>query len=242
MSEQSSPVSAVPLPVDTDRPLAEQIRRALSDEILGGALPPGTRLDEIALARRFDVSRTPVREALREMASAGLVEHQHRRGVFVIEIPDQRLAEMFEYAAEMEAVCARMAAVKMTRAEREELLAVHLDSHVHVVNEDVDAYDAANLRFHERLFSGCHNSYLFEAAMAARSRVLAYRRVQFTVGDRLSTSFAEHSGIVMAIVRGESEHAAEQIRDHVLSAHRTSQNYLGRRAPREEDDQSSQVS
>ena len=80
------------------------------------------------------------------------------------------------------------------------------------------------------------------AAMAARSRVLAYRRVQFTVGDRLSTSFAEHSGIVMAIVRGESEHAAEQIRDHVLSAHRTSQNYLERRAPREEDDQSSQVS
>lgn len=234
MNEQFS----VQVPIDSDRPLAEQIRRVLSDEILSGALPPGTRLDEIALANRFDVSRTPVREALREMASAGLVEHQHRRGVFVIEIPDQRLADMFEYAAEMEAVCARMAAIKMSRAEREELLAVHLDSHVHVVNEDMDAYDAANLRFHERLFSGCHNSYLFEAAMAARSRVLAYRRVQFTVGDRLSNSFAEHSAIVMAIVRGESEHAAEQIRDHVLSAHRTSKDLLERRAPKADDQES----
>lgn len=222
-------------PADTDRPLAEQIRLALSDDILGGTLPPGTRLDEIALARRFGVSRTPVREALREMASAGLVEHQHRRGVFVIEIPEQRLAEMFEYAAEMEAMCARMAAIKMSRAEREELLALHLDSHAHVVNEDVDAYDAANLLFHERLFSGCHNSYLREAAMAARSRVLAYRRVQFTVGDRLATSFAEHSSIVMAIVRGESELAAEQIRDHVLSAHRTSRSYLEGRLPQEEE-------
>ena len=239
MNEQSP----VQIPVHTDRPLAEQVRRALSDEILGGALPPGTRLDEIALAQRFDVSRTPVREALREMPFAGLVEHRHRRGVLVIKIPDQRLTEMFEYAAEMESVCARMAAVKMSRAEREELLAVHQDSHFHVVNEDVDAYDNANLRFHEKLFSGCHNSYLFEAAMAARSRVLAYRRVQFTVGDRLSTSFAEHSGIVMSIVRGESEHAAEQTRDHVLSAHRTSQNYLGRQAPREDGDQeASQVS
>ncbi|QJX02273.1 GntR family transcriptional regulator [Alcanivorax sp. IO_7] len=62
MSEQFS----VQVPMDSDRPLAEQIRRVLSDEILSGTLPPGTRLDEIALANRFDVSRTPVREALRK--------------------------------------------------------------------------------------------------------------------------------------------------------------------------------
>ena len=211
---------------DSNRPLAEQVRRTLSDEILSGQLLPGTRLDEIALATRFGVSRTPVREALREMTSAGLVEHQHRRGVFVIEIPEQQLAKMFEYAAEMETICARMAARKMTRAEREELLAIHLDSHVHVVDGDVDAYDAANLRFHEHLFRGCHNSFLFEAAMAARSRVLAFRRAQFQVQDRLASSFAEHSTIVMAIVRGESELAAQQIRDHVLHAYRSSQDYL----------------
>lgn len=211
---------------EDDRPLAEQVRRALSDEILGGLLPPGTRLDEIALARRFNVSRTPVREALREMASAGLVEHQHRRGVFVIEVPEQRLSEMFEYAAEMEAACARMAALNMTRAEREDLLASHLDSHTHVADGNVDAYDAANLSFHEKLFRGCHNSYLYETAMAARSRVLAYRRAQFRVGERLAASFTEHSDIVMAIVRGESERAAQLIRDHVLHAHRTSQDYL----------------
>ena len=209
-----------------DRPLAERIRLSLSDDILGGALPPGTRLDEIALADRFKVSRTPVREALRELASAGLVEHRHRRGVFVIEIPEQRVAEMFEYAAELEAACTRLAAEKMSRIEREELLALHLDSHIHVLIEDLDAYDNANLRFHERLFQGSHNRYLVDAAMTARSRILAYRRVQFHVEDRLATSFSEHSAIVMAVVRGEADLAAQRIRAHVLQAHRRASDYV----------------
>ncbi len=217
------------------RPRAEQIRRTLSDEILAGRLPPGTRLDEIALAERFRVSRTPVREALREMASAGLVEHRHRRGVFVIQIAGRRLAEMFEYAAEMEAACARMAALNMSRGEREELLAIHLDSHIHVLTGNIDAYDAANLRFHEMLFRGCHNRYLVDAALAARSRVAPYRRAQFQVGDRLATSFAEHSAIVTAIVRGEAEAAAQRIRDHLKRSHATSLSLLDNNAMAEEE-------
>ncbi|WP_220348160.1 GntR family transcriptional regulator [Alkalilimnicola ehrlichii] len=172
------------------RPLAEEVREVLSDEVLTGQLPPGSRLDETVLTERFGVSRTPVREALRQMASAGLVEHRHRRGVFVVQVPQQRLAEMFEYAAEMEAACTFLAAMRMMPDEREALLSVHLASYECVRDGDINGYDCANRNLHETIFRGCHNRYLFEAALSARSKVTAYRRVQFHVNERPSDSFS----------------------------------------------------
>ncbi|MCC5811675.1 MAG: GntR family transcriptional regulator [Ectothiorhodospiraceae bacterium] len=211
---------------DTGMPLAEEIRRTLSDEVLAGRIRPGSRLDETVLAQRFGVSRTPVREALREMASTGLVEHRHRRGVFVMAVPEQRLAEMFEYSAEMEAACAFMAAMRMDLREREQLLSTHLASYECVRDDDVDGYDQANLELHETIFRGCHNRYLLEAALAARSRVIPYRRVQFKVSNRLEASFREHDKVVKAILRGAGEEAASLIRTHVRISHRTSQHYM----------------
>ena len=211
-----------------DTPLAARIRKALSDDILAGRLAAGTRLDEVVLAGRFNVSRTPVREALKQMLSSGMVEHRHRRGVFVIDVPRERLAEMFEFAAEMEALCARLAALNMTRAEREALLAIHLDSHVHVRAGDVDAYDAANIRLHEALFRGAHNHYLEQAVLRARARVAPYRRAQFQIEDRPATSFAEHDEIIKAVLKGRADEAAQLLRAHVQRAHLTSERYLDR--------------
>lgn len=211
-----------------DMPLASRIRKVLSDEILSGRLEAGTRLDEVVLAERFSVSRTPVREALKQLISSGMVEHRHRRGVFVIDIPRERLAEMFEFAAEMEALCARMAALNMTRAEREALLAIHLDSHAHVLAGDVDAYDTANMQLHEALFRGAHNHYLEQAVLRARAKVAPYRRAQFQIEDRPATSFAEHGEIVKAVLKGLADEAAQLLREHVQRSHLTSERYLDR--------------
>ena len=76
--------------------LAETIRQRLADDILRGVYPPGARLDENGLAKRFGLSRTPVREALRQLTSAGLVEMRPRRGVIVSLPTESTLAEMFE--------------------------------------------------------------------------------------------------------------------------------------------------
>ncbi len=211
-----------------DLPLATRIRSALSDDILSGRIEAGTRLDEVALADQFEVSRTPVREALKQLISTGLVEHRHRRGVFVTEIPSERLAEMFEYAAEMEALCARMASINMKQAEREALLAIHLDSHAHVLSGNVDAYEAANIKLHEALFEGAHNHFLAEAVMLARAKVTPYRRAQFRIKDRLQTSFTEHGEIVKAVLKGQSDLAAQLLREHVGRSHRTSLQYMER--------------
>ena len=92
---------------------AIQIKQALEQEIVVGQLPPGKRLDEVQLAERFQVSRTPIREALQLLAANGLVQRFPRRGAFVTEIGIDSLIEMFEVMAELEGMCGRLAARRM---------------------------------------------------------------------------------------------------------------------------------
>src|ERR1700719_2061340 len=104
---------------------AEELRLQLADEIVRGVLPPGAALDESDIARRFSVSRTPVREALRQLVASGLVEARAHRGAVVAQPSIDRLTGMFEAMAELEALCAGLAAERMMPAERYQLEAIH---------------------------------------------------------------------------------------------------------------------
>src|SRR4030088_293293 len=104
---------------------AEELRLQLADEIVRGALPPGAALDETDIARRFNVSRTPVREALRQLAASGLVDARAHRGAVVAQPSIERLTGMFEAMAELEAICAGLAAERMPATDRQEPGAVH---------------------------------------------------------------------------------------------------------------------
>ncbi len=114
---------AVPNPYKVTR--AEELRLQLADEIVRGALPPGSALDETEIARRFKVSRTPVREALRQLAASGLIDARAHRGAVVARPSVERLTGMFEAMAELEAICAGLAAERMLPAERHQLEAIH---------------------------------------------------------------------------------------------------------------------
>ncbi|WP_394241189.1 GntR family transcriptional regulator [Vibrio astriarenae] len=223
MSEHSTIAS---LFAENEQPLADSIRIALSDDILAGVITAGTRLDETMLANRFQVSRTPVREALKQLTATGLAEHHHRRGVFVNKVPISRLVEMFEYVAEMEALCVRLATVNMTQMERESLLAIHLDSHKHVISGDIDAYDKANIKLHESLFHGCHNHYVEEAVLIARAKVAPYRRAQFKLPNRAKSSYIEHGEIVKAVIKGMVEEASVLMLAHINQSLQASSNYI----------------
>src|SRR3982074_3934961 len=104
---------------------AEELRLQLADEIVRGALPPGAALDETDIARRFKVSRTPVREALRQLSASGLVDARAHGGAVVARPSIARRTGMFEAMAELEALCAGLAAERMPAAERQTLEAVH---------------------------------------------------------------------------------------------------------------------
>ena len=94
---------------------SDALRDHLEEDILTGALRPGDRLDEMSLAERFGVSRTPIREALFHLAAAGLIDNRPKRGAIVAEIGPRQLVEMFEVMAELEGMCARLAARRATQ-------------------------------------------------------------------------------------------------------------------------------
>lgn len=198
--------------------LSDQIRNALTDEIASGVLAAGIALDEQDLADRFGASRTPVREALRQLASSGLVEMRPRRGVVVTRMTPERIMEMFETTAEFEALCVRLATYRMTPLELSALMDLHEQSAEPVAAQDYDTYDTLNRAFHEALYRATHNGFMAEQALAIRSRLSAFRRTQLRQGERILRSRAEHGEILQAIAEGDGDAAARRMRAHMLNA------------------------
>ncbi|MPY88694.1 MAG: FCD domain-containing protein [Luteitalea sp.] len=192
------------------------LRERIEEEIATGLLMPGSRLDEAELAERFGLSRTPVREALIQLTSTGILEMRPRRGAVVPEVPPHRLVEMFEVMAGLEAMCGRLAARRMSDVEHQELLRAHTSCEAAQASQDADAYYHQNELFHHVIYEGSHNSFLAEQASALHKRLRPYRRLQLRVRDRIRTSFAEHQRIVDAIVMGDVDVAGEALRAHVL--------------------------
>ena len=141
---------------------AEELRLQLADEIVRGALAPGSPLDETDIARRFNVSRTPVREALRQLAASGLVDARAHRGAVVARPSIERMTEMFEAMAELEAMCAGLAAERMAPAERHGLEAIHEELRVLSHAGNPERFHEVNERFHNAIYAGSQNGYIAE--------------------------------------------------------------------------------
>ncbi|QCI69145.1 GntR family transcriptional regulator [Phreatobacter stygius] len=187
----------------------------LAEAIVTGRLAPGSALDEVQIATEYAVSRTPVREALRQLSSSGLVEIRPHRGAVVAKPDMGQLHDMFVVMAELEALCAALSAVAMTPSERMALDTLHRSMAGLVHQGDLGAYSVANVEFHVAIYRGSHNSYLAELASATRRRLAPFRRAQFEGRDRLAKSHHEHDAVVQAIQRGDSERAGSAMRNHI---------------------------
>lgn len=202
-----------PRPVRITR--AEELRLQLADEIVRGQLAPGAPLDETEIARRFSVSRTPVREALRQLAASGLIEARAHRGAVVARPTPERLNGMFEAMAELEALCAGLAAERMAATERAGLEAIHEELRMLSHAGNPERFHEVNERFHNAIYAGSQNGYIAEMALATRVRVQPFRRAQFRNLGRLAKSHAEHDRVVVAIMRGDRTGAANAMRAHI---------------------------
>ena len=220
---QHSSAAAEPVVRRVDRPApqqtritrAEELRLQLADEIVRGQLAPGAPLDETDIARRFNVSRTPVREALRQLAASGLIEARAHRGAVVARPTLERLNGMFEAMAELEALCAGLAAERMNAAERARLEAIHEELRVLSHAGNPERFHEVNERFHNAIYAGSQNGYIAEMTLATRVRVQPFRRAQFRNLGRLAKSHAEHDRVVVAIMRGDRNGAASAMRAHI---------------------------
>jgi DNA-binding GntR family transcriptional regulator len=202
-------------PQQTKITRAEELRLQLADEIIRGTLAPGAPLDETDIARRFSVSRTPVREALRQLAASGLVDARAHRGAVVARPTLDRVTGMFEAMAELEAICAGLAAERMPAADRARLEAIHEELRVLSHAGNPERFHSVNERFHNAIYAGSQNAYIAEMTLATRVRVQPFRRAQFRNLGRLAKSHAEHDRVVVAIMRGDKAGAAAAMRAHI---------------------------
>lgn len=213
------------------RTRAEALRLQIADEIVRGIVPPGATLDETELARRFSVSRTPVREAIRTLAASGLVDVRPHRGAIVARPDAAKIVGMFEVMAELESLCAGYAAERMTGAERRALENIHERLRLMIQSGDPQRYHEVNEAFHACLYAGAHNAYLAEITLATRTRVQPFRRAQFRNLGRLSKSHAEHDRVVQAVLRGQRSLAAQTMYAHIMTVGHEYEHYSDALAP-----------
>jgi len=194
---------------------SQDLLHEIEEEILLGKLAPGTRLDEKMLAERFGVSRTPVREALWHLTSSGLVEMRRHHGAIVRRLTLVELVEMFQVMAEMEGLCARLAARRMTLAERKHLREIHKVGAKHVSEMNHEKFFENNNEFHEAIFVGAKNGFLLGEARRLRNRVNPHRRYVTYQPGSMTRSVKEHEAIIEAIERNDDGAAQQLMRAHV---------------------------
>lgn len=197
------------------RTQADMIREVLSDRIVHGIMRPGEALDETGLAAEFGVSRTPIREALRQLESIGLARSRPHRGTIVANVSESELHDIFRVMGELEALCARLSAEAMTPAECEALSHLHARGTEFVLSGDFDGYRAHNEQFHDALYAGSHNGFLEETTRSVRRRLAPFRRMQFEALHRIANSQSEHGAVVAAILDGDADRAANAMHRHM---------------------------
>ncbi|GAA5484789.1 GntR family transcriptional regulator [Haloferula sargassicola] len=194
---------------------ADEIRESLEERIVEGELGDGTRLDEVQLADHYGVSRTPLREALRMLAGSSLIELVPRRGAFVRHPGVVELVEMFEVMAELEGLCGRLAARRISAGELVELSMAARTCGEAVRHEDPDAYYHANEAFHQAIYHAAGNRFLEAEAQRLQKRLRPFRRMQLRARGRMDQSMREHGTILEALRGGDGEAAASALRSHV---------------------------
>jgi DNA-binding GntR family transcriptional regulator len=204
--------------VDANDTLGSVIRRRLADRILNGELSPESKLDEAELAAHFGVSRTPIREALRQLDVAGLVKIRPHRGAVIVPVDKERIGFAFEAAAEMEALAASWAASRATLLEKNELKKLHLNGAEACRQRNAELFANANRHFHDKISELGGNPSLTEAVAALRLKTAPFQKSQFAHFERMEASQAEHERILAAICFEDPESARRTMREHILRA------------------------
>ncbi|MET0334460.1 MAG: GntR family transcriptional regulator [Rhizobacter sp.] len=195
--------------------LQDRIRVAVEQEILSGAWPPGSAIDEKALAAQFKTSRTPVREALLVLATQGLVQIAPRSGIYVRKATPAELVATLEALSELESIVASLAARRATTEQCAELEAALAKTNACAEAQDRRGYERANATLHELIYRASGNPVLVEHVRSVRRTLAAYRQRSMDKPGRLKASDKEHHTIVQAIRDGDAAAAARAMHQHI---------------------------
>jgi DNA-binding GntR family transcriptional regulator len=197
-----------------DRPLYEQVAEQVRARIMAHTLPPGSWIDEQSLAAEYGISRTPLREALKVLASEGLVTMKPRRGAYVTEVSEQDLAEVFHLLALLESDAAGMAAQQATDAQLGELAALH--QQLEAAISDRDEFFAANEQFHMALLEIAGNRWRNQMVGELRRVMKLNRHHSLFKKGRLEASLQEHRSILAALQNRDAALSQKLMRQHLM--------------------------
>ena len=197
--------------------LYQEVAERLRQRIFAHELEPGSWIDEQTLAEDYGISRTPMREALKVLASEGLVTLRPRRGCYVTELTDKDLDDIFPLLALLEGRCAFEAVSKARPADIAELCATHERLELAAARGDVDAFFEANQYFHLQLQQLAGNRWLLQVIDDMRKVLKLNRHDSLSREGRVSESLNEHRAIMQAIEAGDAEAAQLRMHEHLLS-------------------------
>ncbi|EXI88867.1 MAG: putative L-lactate dehydrogenase operon regulatory protein [Candidatus Accumulibacter regalis] len=197
--------------------LYQEVAERLRQRIFAHELLPGARIDEQALALDYGISRTPLREALKVLASEGLVTLRPRRGCFVTEVSEQDLDDIFPLMAMLEGRCALEAT---TRAQPEDLArldALHGQLEQFAESNEIARFFEANQAFHYQIQEMSGNRRLRQVIQDLRKVLKLTRLFSLSIDGRLQQSLVEHAAILAAIKAGDAAGAQAAMHDHILA-------------------------
>jgi len=195
--------------------LHQEVVATLREQIFAGVFAPGSFLDEGALCERLQISRTPLREALKVLTAEGLLRHEPRRGCFINEVTEQDLDDIFPVIALLEGRCAYEAARHATDADLAALTTLHERLNSHAEAGRINGYYDTNFAIHEAIITLANNRWLAMAIADLRKILKLARSQQLHAPGRLAQSLTEHMAVFAALKARDSEGAEAAMRTHL---------------------------
>lgn len=213
---------------------SDVIFEALREAIAKGDISEGQTLRQDHIARMFNVSRIPVREALTRLEEQGLVSTQRYRGAVVTTLSTDEIREIFEFRALLEPEVLRHSVPRMSK---EALETAKRFAQAFSTEQESSHWGELNRSFHYSLYEAAGRPYYLQTIRAALDRVDRYLRAQLVLTDGMARARREHEGILEACIQRDAERAAQLTRDHILGASASLIAFLERtRAEREAAD------
>ncbi len=194
------------------RALYEEVAELLRQRIFRRELEPGSWIDEIRLAEEYGISRTPLREALKVLATEGLVTMKMRRGAYVTEVSEQDMTEVYHLLALLESDAAGVVAQSASEAQLRELQALHTELAGAVA--DRDRFFAVNERFHTRLLEIAGNRWRNQMVADLRKVMKLNRQQSLLKSGRIEESLQEHARVLDALLARDASMASQRMQAH----------------------------
>jgi len=201
-----------------NRSLVEIIFRQLEGMILAGRIQPGERINESRLSHTLGVSRAPIREALRLLASSGILEVRANRGMFVRDLQVREVEELYDIRAALDVLAGERAAERIDEAHLLILDGWMREMAACVAAKDTGAYYRANIAFHAAIVEVSGNSHLLTIYEGVCKQMSLFRRISLSLPGQLRLSLQRHGRILEAVKSKDSVKAATVMRNHTLEA------------------------